>query len=123
MANKLNPIRICKNCVHYELCQYNAYKEAKYFGKDKKVYITIDNYIASYCKFFKHNTLTFIIPRCENCSYPIDDLKTEYYEKYKNIYITSRFTPAYCPKCKMKIDRVEIDIENQTCIVRGEKNE
>ena len=123
MAHKLNPIRTCKNCVSYELCQYNAYQEAKYFGKDTKVYITIDNNIASHCKFFKYNILTFVIPRCENCSYPIDDLKTEYYEKYKNIYIASRFTPAYCPKCKMKIDRVEVDIAQQTCIVRGDNNE
>lgn len=41
----------CKDCLHYELCQYNAYQEAHYFGKDKKIYITIKNNSA--CKFFK----------------------------------------------------------------------
>jgi hypothetical protein len=41
----------CKDCVHYELCKYNAYQEAHYFGKDKKIYISIDNNSA--CKFFK----------------------------------------------------------------------
>lgn len=41
----------CKDCLHYELCKYNTYQEAKYFGKDMKIYITIDNNTA--CKFFK----------------------------------------------------------------------
>ena len=41
----------CKDCLHYELCQYNAYQEAHYFGKDKKIYITIKN--NTVCKFFK----------------------------------------------------------------------
>ena len=41
----------CKDCLHYELCQYNTYKEAHYFGKDKQIYITIKNNSA--CKFFK----------------------------------------------------------------------
>ena len=40
----------CKNCLHYELCQYNTYQEAHYFGKDKEIYIKIDN--NSPCKFF-----------------------------------------------------------------------
>ena len=122
-TDKLNPIKICKNCVSYELCQYNAYQEAKYCGKDKEELITINNKIASHCKFFKHNTLSFIIPRCENCSYPINDLKTEYYEKYMKFYIASHFTPAYCPNCKMRIDRLEIDIDKETCIARGDKND
>lgn len=46
----------CKNCIHYDLCKYNTYQEAKYFGKDEKVYITIDNHSA--CKFFKNKTYT-----------------------------------------------------------------
>ncbi len=42
----------CKDCIHYDLCQYNAYQEAHYFGKDKEIYITINN--NSVCKFFKN---------------------------------------------------------------------
>lgn len=42
----------CKDCVHYELCKYNTYQEAHYFGKDKEIYITIDN--NSPCIFFKN---------------------------------------------------------------------
>lgn len=40
----------CKDCLHYELCKYNTYQEAHYFGKDKEIYIKIDN--NSPCKFF-----------------------------------------------------------------------
>lgn len=45
---------VCKDCVHYELCKYNAYQEAHYFGKDKKIYISIDNNSA--CRFFREDT-------------------------------------------------------------------
>ena len=41
----------CEECLHYELCSYNTYVEAKYFGRDKEIYITIKNNTA--CKFFK----------------------------------------------------------------------
>ena len=44
-------MKTCKDCLHYELCKYNTYQEAKYFGKDMEIYITIDNKTA--CKFFK----------------------------------------------------------------------
>ena len=44
----------CKDCLHIELCQYNTYQEAHYFGKDEKIYITIKNRCA--CKFFKPAT-------------------------------------------------------------------
>lgn len=40
----------CKDCLHYKLCEYNTYQEAHYFGKDKEIYITIDN--NSPCKYF-----------------------------------------------------------------------
>lgn len=40
----------CKDCLHYELCRYNTFQEAHYFGKDKEIYITIDN--KSPCKYF-----------------------------------------------------------------------
>ena len=42
----------CKDCVHYDLCKYNTYQQAHYFGKDKEIYITIDNNTP--CKFFKN---------------------------------------------------------------------
>ena len=41
---------ICKDCLHYELCRYNTFQEAHYFGKDKEIYIKIDN--NSPCKYF-----------------------------------------------------------------------
>ena len=41
----------CEECLHYELCSYNTYEQAKYFGRDKEIYITIKNNTA--CKFFK----------------------------------------------------------------------
>lgn len=40
----------CKDCLHYELCRYNTFQEAHYFGKDKEIYITIDNNLP--CKYF-----------------------------------------------------------------------
>lgn len=40
----------CKDFLYYELCKYNTYQEAHYFGKDKEIYIMIDN--NSPCKFF-----------------------------------------------------------------------
>ncbi len=40
----------CKDCMHYKLCEYNTYQEAHYFGKDKEIYVTIDN--NSPCKYF-----------------------------------------------------------------------
>ena len=40
----------CKDCLHYELCKYNTFQEAHYFGKAKEIYITIDN--NSPCKYF-----------------------------------------------------------------------
>ena len=41
----------CKDCIHFELCQHNEYKEAQYFGKDKEIYITIKNNMT--CIYFK----------------------------------------------------------------------
>ena len=44
----------CKDCLHYELCRYNTYQEAHYFGKAKEIYITIDN--NSPCKYFTNRS-------------------------------------------------------------------
>ena len=41
----------CSDCAHYDLCKYNTYQQAHYFGKDEEIYITIDNNTP--CKFFK----------------------------------------------------------------------
>lgn len=55
----------CKNCIHYELCEYNTYKEAHYFGKDKKIYITIQN--DSACKFFNSKSDLVKVVHCKDC--------------------------------------------------------
>lgn len=57
----------CKHCVHYELCKYNAYQEAHYFGKDKEIYISINNNSA--CKFFKSAADVVEVVRCIDCKY------------------------------------------------------
>ncbi len=41
---------ICNDCIHFHLCSYNTYKQAKYFGKDEEVLITLKNNVT--CKFF-----------------------------------------------------------------------
>jgi hypothetical protein len=50
----------CKDCAHYDLCKYNTYQTAHYFGKDEEIYIKIDNHIA--CKFFKSNANNAELP-------------------------------------------------------------
>lgn len=50
----------CKDCLHYELCKYNTYQEAHYFGKVKKIYITIDN--NSPCKYFADRSKCVHLP-------------------------------------------------------------
>lgn len=52
----------CKDCLNYELCKYNTYQQAHYFGKDKEILITIDN--NSPCKFFK-NKANFVELPCK----------------------------------------------------------
>ena len=52
-------MKTCKDCIHYDLCNYNTYEQAKYFGKDKEVYITIKN--NSPCKFFTAD----VVPKSE----------------------------------------------------------
>jgi putative component of membrane protein insertase Oxa1/YidC/SpoIIIJ protein YidD len=51
----------CEECLHYELCSYNTYEQAKYFGRDKEIYITIKNNTA--CKFFKPTA--DVVPKSE----------------------------------------------------------
>ena len=67
--------------------------------------------------------LTCILPHCENCGFVIYDLTTASYHNFNRNLITvaSQITPNCCPNCQMIIDRIEVDIEQRTCIVRGEK--
>lgn len=70
----------CENCVHYELCQYNTYQEAHYFGKDKEIYITIKNNSA--CKFFKPTADVVEVVRCKDCQHCeiiIDQFDNDWY--------------------------------------------
>ena len=55
----------CKDCVHYDLCKYNTYQQARYFGKDKEIYITIDNNTP--CKFFKNKADFVEVVHCKDC--------------------------------------------------------
>lgn len=41
----------CKDCIHYDICSYNAYVQAEYSGRAVETYITIDNKLP--CRFFK----------------------------------------------------------------------
>ena len=50
----------CKDCLHYEACRYNTFQEAHYFGKDKEIYITIDN--NSPCKYFTNRSKWVYLP-------------------------------------------------------------
>lgn len=52
--------KTCIDCIHYDLCDYNNYKETNYFGKDKELYRTIKNNIA--CRFFKDKSLFVEFP-------------------------------------------------------------
>ncbi len=105
----------CKDCLHYELCKHNTYQEAKYFGKDMKIYITIDNNTA--CKFFKPTADVVEVKHgyfketteplgardvsCVECSVCGDswiieeDYSIEDYEMYWH----------YCPNCGAKMDK------------------
>ncbi len=55
-------MQTCKNCIHYDLCKYNAYQEAKRSGKSAEKLIYINNNIA--CKFFK-DISRIIEPPCK----------------------------------------------------------
>lgn len=69
----------CEECLHYELCSYNAYEQAKYFGKDKEIYITIKNNTA--CKFFKPAADVAEVVRCKDCKhlYCLDAIDRQFY--------------------------------------------
>lgn len=83
----------CKDCVHYDLCKYNTYQQAHYFGKDKEIYITIDNNTP--CKFFK-NKADFVEVRCGEWIVE-EELKTP----LSKAYIRKEKT-YNCPYCKKR---------------------
>lgn len=99
----------CKGCVSETVCKYND---------------GVNEWCKGNCPQFKSKYLTFLLPHCENCGFVIYDLTvTPYRYIHRGITtITSEITPRCCPQCHMIIDRIEVDIENQTCIVRGENN-
>lgn len=81
----------CKDCVHYELCKYNAYQEAYYFGKDKEIYISIDNNSA--CKFFKPVADMVKVVRCKDC-----------WKRYKHCFDKTLEDNDYCSYGERKTD-------------------
>ena len=99
----------CKGCVSETVCKYND---------------GVNEWCKGNCPQFKSKYLTFLLPPCENCGFVIYDLTvTPYRYIHRGITtITSEITPRRCPQCHMIIDRIEVDIENQACIVRGADN-
>ena len=98
----------CKDCLSENVCKYND---------------GVNEWCKGNCPRFQSKFLTCILPHCENCGFIIYDLTTTSYHNFNRYFITvaSQITPNCCPNCQMRINRIEVDIENQTCIVRGEK--
>lgn len=57
----------CKDCVHYVICQNNAFKEARLSGKTETVIVSIKHNIA--CKFFENSADFVKVVRCKDCCY------------------------------------------------------
>lgn len=95
----------CKDCLHYELCKYNTYQEAHYFGKDKKIYITIDN--NSPCKYFTDrsewmhlpckvgDTLYEITSRNTISEYEVTAIRIELFNVFIDWKLTQGFVDRY----------------------------
>lgn len=80
----------CKDCLHYELCRYNTYQEAHYFGKAKEIYITIDN--NSPCKYFTNRSEWIHLPcKVGDKIYQTDGIRT-YESTIRTIEISSART-------------------------------
>lgn len=66
----------------------------------------------------------FISPRCENCGNYITGVEIRYEWGHKNCLMMSVIDPSVCPYCGTNFYRVDIDYENETCILReGQDNE
>lgn len=98
----------CKDCLSEKVCKYND---------------GVNEWCKGHCPRFQSKILTCILPHCENCGFVIYDLTATSYHNFNRHLITvaSQITPNCCPNCQMIINRIEVDIENRTCIVRGEK--
>ena len=100
----------CKDCLSENVCRYND-------GHNE--------WCKGNCPRFQSKILTCILPHCENCGCVIYDLSIMSYHNFNRHLITvaSQITPHCCPNCQMIIDRIEVDIENRTCMVRGQNTE
>ena len=95
----------CKDCLHYELCIYNTFQEAHYFGKDKEIYITIDN--NSPCKYFADcsewvhlpckagDTLYEITSRNTISEYEVTAIQIELFNVFIDWKLTQGFVDRY----------------------------
>lgn len=95
-------MKTCKDCVHYELCKYNTYQEAHYFGKDKEIYITIDNNTP--CKFFKNKADFVELPCVAMVEQFIKDGK---FDKKRTAH-NGRFAVVYIDKSKWNCPLIDI---------------
>lgn len=50
----------CKDCIHYDLCKYNFYKDGCAAAKDADVFISIDD--DTICRYFKDKSTYIQIP-------------------------------------------------------------
>ena len=73
----------------------------------------------------ERSPLYFVTPKCEKCGFYVADvmIKHEPALRNGNTMCLSRLDPDYCPKCHTPFVCVEIDGENQTCILKGPKEE
>lgn len=87
----------CEDCLHYELCRYNTFQEAHYFGKDKKIYITINNNLP--CKYFADRSEWVHLPckKGDKVYYIYQDPKTcKYSIHQREIYLTGFNNNHFC---------------------------
>ena len=102
-------MKTCKDCTHYELCQYNEQQQAMYFGKDKKIYITIKNNIP--CKFFKDNVVF-------GCDLSIASIKAEAIKEFAERLKEKAYRPNPYPYIEILTKE---DIDNLVKEMVGEE--
>lgn len=89
----------CKDCIHYDVCQYNAYLEATQYAKDEKIYVTIRNNIA--CKFFKNKA---DVVEVKHGKWINGDMPTYGGFKCTSCKKNSIQNSKYCPNCGARMD-------------------
>lgn len=97
----------CRDCIKELVCRYNDGKSEWCKGN---------------CPHFQSKCLTWIMPHCERCGYPLPLTVTQFRCVNSVIRIASAFEPDRCPNCQIIIDKFEVDLENKTCIVKGWDN-